>query len=321
MAKYVTKRVLIGLVAVVLSVAINFMLIRVAPGDPITIMAGMDNPNQEMIDHLIAKYGLDKPIAAQFGIYLANVLRGDFGYSYRNSQPVMGLIGQRLFPTLLMTFTAAILALVIGSALGLAAARMRDSRMDRFFSSISYVFDAMPGFWLALMLILLFASRLKWFPTMGMVNMRAGYTGWAYVWDVLYHLALPVICLVLLIVPRYFRITRAAVLQVMSEDYITLYRAAGMSEKQIFRKFVLKNALLPTVTIFGLSLAGCFMGASLIEIVFAWPGMGRLLLDAITKRDYSVLSGVYFIFSMMLVTATILVDVVCASLDPRIRLE
>ncbi len=321
MAKYVTKRVLIGLVAVILSVAINFVLIRVAPGDPVTIMAGMDNPNQEMIDHLIAKYGLDKPIATQFGIYLANVIRGDFGYSYRNSQPVMGLIGQRLFPTFLMTFSAAILALVIGSAIGLAAARKRDSRMDRFFSSISYVFDAMPGFWLALMLILLFASRLKWFPTMGMINMRAGYKGWAYVWDVLYHLALPVLCLVLLIVPRYFRITRAAVLQVMSEDYITLYRAAGMSEKQIFRKFVLKNALLPTVTIFGLSLAGCFMGASLIEIVFAWPGMGRLLLDAITKRDYSVLSGVYFIFSMMLVAATILVDIVCATLDPRIRLE
>ncbi|HHU03193.1 MAG: ABC transporter permease [Christensenellales bacterium] len=321
MTKYVMKRLIIGLIAVVLSVAINFVLIRVAPGDPITIMAGMDNPNQEMIDHLISKYGLDKPILTQFGIYLSNIARGDFGYSYRNNQPVMGLIGQRLFPTFLMTFSAAILALVIGSALGLAAARTRDSRMDRFFSSISYIFDAMPGFWLALMLILLFASRLKWFPTMGMINMRAGYTGWAHVLDVLYHLALPVICLVLLNVPRYFRITRAAVLQVMSEDYITLFRASGMNEKQIFRKFVLKNALLPTVTIFGLSLAGCFMGASLIEIVFAWPGMGRLLLDAITKRDYSVLSGVYFIFSMMLVSATILVDVVCAALDPRIRLE
>jgi peptide/nickel transport system permease protein len=110
------KRLIIGLVAVVLSVAINFVLIRVAPGDPITIMAGMDNPNQEMIDHLISKYGLDKPILTQFGIYLSNIARGDFGYSYRNNQPVMSLIGQRLFPTFLMTFSAAILALVIGSA-------------------------------------------------------------------------------------------------------------------------------------------------------------------------------------------------------------
>ena len=132
------KRLIIGLVAVVLSVAINFVLIRVAPGDPITIMAGMDNPNQEMIDHLISKYGLDKPILTQFGIYLSNIARGDFGYSYRNNQPVMSLIGQRLFPTF-NDFSAAILALVIGSALGLAAARTRDSRMDRFFKHILYI--------------------------------------------------------------------------------------------------------------------------------------------------------------------------------------
>jgi len=319
--KYVFKRILIGLLAVILSVGINFALVRLAPGDPITIMAGLDNPNQEMIDHLIAKYGLDKPIPTQFGVYPVNILKGDFGYSYRNNQPVMTLIGQRIGPTFLMTFTAAILALLIGTAIGLAAARKKDSLVDRALSSVSYIFDSMPGFWLALMLILLFASRLKWFPTMGMINMRANNTGWAHVADVLYHLILPASCLVLLTVPRYFRITRASVLQVMSEDYITLFRAAGMSERDIFRKFVLKNALLPTVTIFGLSLAGCFMGASLIEIVFAWPGMGRLLLDAIIKRDYSVLSGVYFIFAITLVVATILVDIVCAMLDPRIRLE
>lgn len=321
MARYVVKRLIIGIFAVLLSVGINFVLVRLAPGDPISIMAGQDHPNPEMVANLTEKYGLDKPILTQFGVYLANVLRGDFGFSYRSNLPVMEIIGQRVGPTFMMTFTSAFLSLFVGTAIGLAAARKKDSRLDKFFSSISYIFDSMPGFWLALMLILLFASRLKWFPTMGMVNLRAGYTGFAYVRDVLYHLCLPVFCMVLLSFPRYFRITRAAVFQVMSEDYITLYRATGMSEKAIFRKYVLKNALLPTITMFGISLAYCFTGASLIEIVFAWPGMGRLLLDAITKRDYMLLSGIYFIFSITLVVVTILVDVLCAILDPRIRLE
>lgn len=292
-----------------------------APGDPITIMAGMDNPNQDMINALTEKYGLDQPVYVQFGIYLKNLLKGDFGYSYRTNQSVLKLIGDRIGPTLLMTLTAAFLSVIIGTAIGLMAARKKDTMSDQLLGSISYIFDAMPSFWLALILILLFASRLSWFPTAGMVNLRANYTGFRYALDVLYHMFLPVLCLSLLYIPSYFRITRSSVLQVMNEDYNTLFRATGMSQKKIFRSFVLKNAILPTVTIFGTNLAWCFAGASLVEIVFAWPGMGRLLLDSITKRDYPVVTGIYLIVSVLIVVITVLMDMVYAYLDPRIRLK
>ncbi len=321
MKRYLTKRLIICLLAVILSVFINFALIRLAPGDPISIMAGLDKPNPEMIEALTVKYGLDKPILVQFGIYLQNILKGDFGFSYRSNLPVVQLIGERIGPTLLISLTAAVLSLIIGSGLGLRAARNRDSKLDKFLRNISYGLDSMPSFWLALMLMLLFASVLHWMPTAGMVNVRANYTGFMRVLDILYHLVLPVACVTLLQFPSFFRIMRSSVQQVMGEDYITLYRAAGMPERDIFRKFVLKNAILPTVTMFGMTLAYSLAGVALIEIVFAWPGIGRLLLDCINKRDYAVLSGIYLMLSMAIAVITVLLDAVYALLDPRIRLK
>lgn len=321
MTKYLGKRFAVCMLAVILSVFINFALVRLAPGNPIAIMAGMDSPNQEMIDTLTAKYGLDKPILVQFGIYLGNLLKGDFGFSYRNNLPVTQLVGERVGPTLLLSLTSLLLAVLLGCGMGLRAARKADSRFDRFFSNLSYMLDAMPSFWLALMLMLLFATTLKWLPTAGMVNVRAAYTGWHRVLDILVHMVLPVSCITILSAPAYYRIMRSSALQVMHEDYITLYRAAGMPEKKIFQRYVLKNAILPVVTMLGMSLAYSLAGVALVEIVFAWPGMGRLLLDSINKRDYAVLSGIYLMLSMAIAVVTVLLDAVYAWLDPRIRLK
>ena len=193
--------------------------------------------------------------------------------------------------------------------------------MDRTFSGVAYTFNAMPSFWLGLMLILIFASTLRLLPTSGMVNIRKGYTGWAYVRDVAQHMVLPCATLVAVQIPSYFRITRSSVMQVMAEDFVTTFRVTGMSERKIFNKYILKNALLPIVTVFGINLAYVISGSTLIEIVFSWPGIGVLMYRAISQRDYNLLMGVYLLLSISVAVMMIVVDLVYAWLDPRIRYD
>ncbi len=321
MKRYIGKRALSGLLVVLLSVCFNFTLIRLAPGDPIRIMAGTDNPNEEMIEALQQKYGLDKSIPEQFVMFLGNVAKGDLGYSYISDESVIKLIGEKIGPTLALSLTAVVLSVTIGTLIGIYAARKNGSKFDQFVCSISYVFDATPGFWLGLMMILIFASTLKWFPTSGMVNLRANYKGFAYFADVCRHLVLPIVTMVLTQTPYYFRIARSSVLQVMSEDFITTFKATGMKESRIFNKYVLRNAILPTVTVLGMSLAFLLSGSVLIETVFAWPGMGRLMFSSISKRDYPVLTGIYLVTSVVICIAMILVDILYGFIDPRIRYD
>ena len=321
MKRYIGKRALSGLLVVLLLVCFNFTLIRLAPGDPIRIMAGTDNPNEEMIEALQQKYGLDKSIPEQFVMFLGNVAKGDLGYSYISDESVIKLIGEKIGPTLALSLTAVLLSVTIGTLIGIYAARKNGSKFDQFVCSISYVFDATPGFWLGLMMILIFASTLKWFPTSGMVNLRANYKGFAYFADVCRHLVLPITTMVLTQTPYYFRIARSSVLQVMSEDFITTFKATGMKESRIFNKYVLRNAILPTVTVLGMSLAFLLSGSVLIETVFAWPGMGRLMFSSISKRDYPVLTGIYLVTSVVICIAMILVDILYGFIDPRIRYD
>lgn len=321
MARYVGRRMLTGLLTVLFCLAFNFALIRLAPGDPINIMAGVDNPNPEMIAALTEKYGLDKSIPEQFASYLEQLVHFDLGYSYLNNRSVIEIIQQKIGPSLMLTLTAILSSVVIGTLLGVVAARKNGCLLDRLMCSVAYVFDSLPSFWLGLMMILIFASTLKIFPTSGMYDVRAQNTGFAYVLDVLYHLALPVITLILVQIPYYFRIARSSVIQVMADDFIVTYRAAGMDESKIFFRYVLKNAIIPTVTVFGMSLAFMITGSTLVETVFAWPGIGRVLLDSIYQRDYPVLSGIYLMLSVSVAVMMILVDLVYAWIDPRIRYE
>lgn len=321
MKRYIGKRALTGIVVVLISVCINFVLIRMAPGDPVRILAGVDNPNPAQIEALTIKYGLDKPIHEQFISFILNICKGDFGYSYINEKPVLELIMDKVFPTLLLSLSALILAVVVGTALGIYAARKNGKPFDHFMCTLSYIFDSTPSFWLGLMLILIFASRLSLVPTSGMETMRAGYTGMKHVLDVIHHLVLPVVTLALVQFPYYFRIARSSVLQVMSEDFITTLRATGMKERRIFNKYVLRNALIPTVTVLGTSLAFLISGSVYIETVFSWPGMGRLLFSSIGKRDYPVLTGIYLIIAVTVAVMMILVDVVYGLIDPRIKYD
>lgn len=319
MKRYLLKKILSGILIIFTSLTISFMLIHSAPGNPISILAGQDNPSPELIATLTSKYGLDKSIPVQFANYMKTLAKGDLGYSIINDKPVIKLILEKIFPTLLLALTGIILAVIIGTYLGVYAARKKGSKFDIIANGISYIFDSTPGFWLGLMMILIFASTFKIFPTSGMVNLREGYTGIRKVVDVLYHLFLPLTTVVLIEIPKFFRIARSSVIQISSEDFITTFKATGMSEGKIFREYVFKNAILPTITIFGISLAYVLGGIVIIEIVFAWPGMGRLLMDAIMKRDYPLLMGIYLFLSVSITITMILVDIVYAMIDPRIR--
>ncbi len=319
MTKYVIKRLFSGLITIFLVFVINFILIHIAPGDPVSVMMGKDNNDPELRAALMAKYGLDQPLYVQFYRQLTTTIRGDLGDSYIYSRPVVDMIAEKIGPTLLLVFPSALIALIIGAAMGILSARHEGSVIDVIFSGLTYILNAMPSFWLGLMLIILFATRLNLLPSSGMIDVRAGYTGFRYILDVLRHLALPLGTLVLINIPYYYRIAKSSVLQVTNEEFITTFRATGMSERKIFNKYVFKNAILPVVTVFGITMAFLISGVTLIETVFAWPGTGRLTLTAINQRDYTVLMGMYLVVSVMVALTMIVVDIVYALLDPRIR--
>lgn len=321
MRRYIGKRALTGLLCIAMSLCINFFIIHAAPGDPIRLLAGTDTPSPEMVEALTEKYGLDQDLHIQFIRYVGNLLKGDMGTSIYTNEPVAKEIMDRLLPTILLALTASLTALILGTLLGIFCARHVGSKLDMAFGSVSYLFDSTPSFWLGLMLILVFASTLRILPTAGMVDLRASHTGFAYVLDVAKHLILPGLSLSLTLIPYYFRIARSSVIQVMNEDFITTLRATGAPENFIFNRYVFRNAILPTVTIFGIQLAFLITGTSIVEIVFSWPGLGSYMMTAISRRDYPLLMGIYLVMSICVAVMMIVVDVLYSVLDPRISHE
>lgn len=319
MGSYIGRQLLTIIPTLLLSVLINFMLLHAAPGDPARLYAGSDAATPEQIEAIRHDLGLDDSLPVQFFRYVKELATGNLGQSFAFRRPVLDLILDRLPATLLLTLTSAVIAVIGGTLLGSLAARKANTPTDVSLSLVSYTLFAIPSFWLGLLLILLFSSKLGWFPTSGMRTARADYTGLRDWLDVLKHMVLPTATLILIQIPLYFRIARASVAQQQREDYVTTFRAAGMPSKRIFRRYALRNALLPTVTVFGLSLGFVVTGAALVEIVFAWPGIGRLALDAVYKRDYPLLLGIYLMLAVAVSIAILVTDVVYALLDPRIR--
>lgn len=321
MKKYIIKRIITGMIAVMVVFAINFFIIRLAPGDPVTILAGRNNPSQEMIDALREKYGLNQPLHVQFFSYLKNVLRGNFEDSVMYNQPAIQLIGETIGASTLLALSGAVIGLILGTALGIYAIRNKGSAIDVFLSGLSYIFNSMPSFWFGLMLMMILATTLGWLPSSGMVDLKKNYTGIYHVLDVMRHMVLPVMTLALIQLPIYFKISKTSIMEVLSEDFILTFRATGMKKKKIFRKYVFKNAILPTITVFGISLAYLVTGSALIETVFAWPGMGRLMLNAIMRRDYPLIMAIYLILSLSIAIMMIITDLIYAYVDPRIRYQ
>ncbi|MEQ9815469.1 MAG: ABC transporter permease [Azospirillaceae bacterium] len=320
MKRYITVRLLQVVPTILFIIVFNFVLIRIAPGDPAQIMAG-DFATQELVEQTRARYGLDQPIPVQLFAYLGSVLSGDLGYSYDYNRPVLDVILERLPATLILVLTAQILGILLGMALGVFAARRPGSVGDFALVTTTSILYSVPVFWLGLVAILLFGVEWGLLPTSSMRSIMGPTEGWPLIADVLTHLILPAGTLMLAwILPIFFRITRSSVLEVMNADFVTTARAKGLSDRLVFRRHALRNALLPSVTMIGLTLGTAVSGALLTETVFSWPGIGRLMLEGIDRRDYPMLMGIFIFTSVCVVIATLLTDLVYRWLDPRVEL-
>jgi peptide/nickel transport system permease protein len=299
---------------------LNFCLIHLAPGDPVQVIAGeMGGASAEVVAALRSKYGLDQSLTQQLAIYLRNVAVGDFGYSYYFNEPVLGLILQRLPATLYLALCALVSALAFGTLLGVVSARRPNGLFSHTVTVFSLAGYAAPIFWTGLMLLLLFGSVWPILPVAGMADVVNPRHGFAYVLDVGQHLVLPSLTLALVFIAQYSRLARVNMIDALSADYVRTARAKGLPEWLVIGKHALRNTLIPIVTVAGHQFGNLFAGAVLVETVFSWPGMGRLVFDSILRRDYPTLMAVLFFSALMVMTANILTDIVYRLVDPRIR--
>ncbi len=313
-------RRLVQIVPVVLAiVAVNFFLLRMAPGDVADILAGqMGHATLEFTQQLRREFGLDQPVYVQFFIYIGKLLTFDLGMSHLQQTPVIVLILDRLPATLILMLTSILLAIGFGVVLGVAAARRQGTLADSLISIAALLVYATPAFWLGLMLIVLFSIQLDILPSGGMFQIGAGRTGLAHVLDVAHHLILPAATLGLFYAAIYARLMRASMLEVYGLEFIVTARAKGLSETAIAWTHALRNALLPVVTLAGVQFGHLLGGSILVETVFAWPGLGRLVFDALLQRDLNLLLGILFVSSIVVVAANLVVDLAYGMLDPRI---
>lgn len=280
-ASFLGRRLIKSVFILLAIVAINFLLVRAAPGDPAMVMAGEAGAaDAEYVEQLREQFGLDRPLYEQLGIYLADVASGDLGFSYRQQRPVWDLILERLPATLLLTGIAFVLALGVGILLGTLAAMNVGRWSDSAITVLALLSYATPIYWVGLMLILLFSVQLGWLPAFGYETIGAGYTGWDRIVDVAEHLILPTVTLGLFYMAVYARMTRASILEVRDMDFVKTARAKGLRESRIVFRHVLRNAILPVITVAGIQAGQLIGGSILIETVFAWPGIGRLAFDA-----------------------------------------
>ncbi len=314
---------------------IVFIFMRMTPGDPVDIMMGQGGAvSAGEMEQLRHEFHLDEPMAVQLWLFLRDAVRGDLGFSYIQKRPVTTLIADRLPATIELALGALLFGLIIAVPIGIVSAVRQNSPLDRFSMAGAFLGISMPGFWLGIMLILLFAVRLKWLPVQG----RIGYgvdlqevTG-LYVLDSLItgnrdalisslkHLALPSITLGAPVAAVVARVLRSSMLETLRSDYVTLARAKGAPEWNVILKHALRNALIPTVTVVGLQVGVLLGGNMIIETVFSWPGLGRLVVKAIFERDFPLVQGTVMVYAFTFVVANLVVDVLYTYLNPKIAL-
>lgn len=320
MLRFILMRLGKAAIILIAILTLNFFLIHAAPGDPAAVMAGEAGAaDTKFIAQLREKFGLDKPLLTQLGIYLKGVVQFDLGFSYRQQMPVGDLIFSRLPATLLLTITAFVISLLLGTLAGVLASARVGKWSDTLISTVALLFYATPLFWAALMAVLLFSVTLNWLPGFGYETVGAGHTGLRRILDIGQHLILPATTLGLFFMAVYMRMTRASMLEVSQLDFVKTARAKGLKPGIIQRRHIFRNAMLPVVTLAGLQAGQLVGGAVLTETVFAWPGIGRLMFEALAQRDYNVLLGVFFVSSAMVLLFNLVTDVLYRVVDPRIR--
>lgn len=327
---------LLAVIPIMLGVAVVvFLFMRLTPGDPVDIMMGQGgavSPGE--MEQLRSEFHLDEPLHVQLGYFLADLARGDLGYSYVQKRPVTELIGERLPATIEMAAGALLLALLIAFPIGIISAVRQNSTVDRLSMAGAFVGISMPVFWFGILLILIFAVRLGWLPVSGRIAHGAGLqerTGF-YVLDSLLtgnraalvssvkHLILPSITLGAGVAAIIARVLRSSLIETLRADYVTLARAKGAPESLVLLKHALRNALIPTVTVVGLQVGVLLGGNMIVETVFSWPGLGRLVVSAIFARDFPLIQGAVMIYAFTFVVANLIVDVLYTYLNPKISL-
>lgn len=320
MVIYILKRLAYAAGLLLAVLTLNFLLIHFSPGDPVQTIAGaMGGMTDELREQLTQKFGLDKPLIVQLGMYLGNVLQGDLGQSYYFDSSVMDLILERVPATLLLVVVAVLLSFFIGTFLGAFAARRPNGFFSQVVTLLSIVGYSAPIFWTGIVLIILFASVFPIFPVSDMRT--PGFEGgvWHGILDVAWHLVLPAFTLAFVYIAQYSRLARASMIEALSADYIRTARAKGLSESVVLYKHALRNAVLPVVTLLGMQFGNVLAGAILVETVFNWPGLGRLSFDSVLRRDYPTLLGILFFASLMVVVMNQLTDLAYRIIDPRIK--
>ena len=317
------RRRLLQAVPVVLGIiAIIFLLLNLSPGDLVDVMAAEEQiSDPQVLEQIRAEYGLDKPVYVQLANYVWNVVRLDLGYSFRHSQPVWDVIVQRLPATLLLMSVSMALALFIGVLAGVVASIKVNTLYDNLISVVAIIFFAAPSFWIGLMMMVLFSVKLGLLPVSGMFTIGADYSLFGGIWDVTRHLVMPSFALGLFYAAIYARVMRASMLEVSGLDFIRTARAKGLGRKRVAFKHILRNALLPVVTLFGLQLGTMLAGSVVIESVFSWPGIGTLVFEAVLTRNFPLVMGVLLFGSILVMIANLVVDLVYMRLDPRIELR
>jgi peptide/nickel transport system permease protein len=320
MLRFILMRLGKAVIILIAILILNFFLIHAAPGDPAAVMAGEAGAaDEKFIADLREQFGLDKPLLTQLGIYLGGVLQLDLGFSYRQQMPVADLIFDRLPATLILTLTAFVIALTLGTIAGVLASARVGKWSDTFISTLALLFYATPLYWAALMAVLVFSVYLNWLPGFGYETVGANHEGFARLLDISKQLILPATTLGLFFMAVYMRMTRASMLEVSQLDFVKTARAKGLKPGIIQRRHIFRNAMLPVVTLAGLQAGQLVGGAVLTETVFAWPGIGRLMFEALAQRDYNVLLGVFFVSAAMVLLFNLITDILYRFVDPRIR--
>ncbi|SKA01769.1 peptide/nickel transport system permease protein [Enhydrobacter aerosaccus] len=314
------KRTAIHALPTVLGIIVlDFLFLQLMPGDAADVMATeAGSATAETVAALRHQFGIDQPVLTQLANFLSHLARLDLGYSPRFNASVGNLIMARLPNTLLLMVSALTLALVLGIVVGSVMAAWQGKWPDRALSVVVLLFYSMPGFWVGLMAVVLFSVKLGWLPSDGNETIGANLSGFALVSDRLTHLILPALALASFFIAVYARLTRAAMLEVQRQDFMRTARAKGLHPLLIQLRHALRNALVPVTTVAGMNLGNLLGGAVVVETLFGWPGMGRLTLDAVLGRDYSVLLGVLLLSSFVVIVVNVLIDLLHAWLDPRI---
>lgn len=317
MSKYIIRRLLLCLVTFFGITVIVFIMNNMAPGSPLDALLADPGMTVQEMERRAQQLGLDQPLFVQYFSWLGELLKGNLGFSFRMSRSVNSIIAERLGPTLLLTFTSLVIAYLIAIPIGIASAKHPYSLGDYISSAGALTATALPGFFMGMIFIYVFALKLKWLPIGGMYSSSSDKS----FWSMLQHLMLPAMCLAIQQIGNVMRQVRSNMLEVLGEDYVRTARAKGVSEHNVVYQHALRNAMIPVVTLFGTSIPFLIGGAVVTEQIFSWPGIGMLMVSSIQARDYPVIMGITVVVSIAVLLGNLLVDLAYGLLDPRIRYD